>query len=503
MMVQAVRAWAEGLVSTAFVAYDMPYYLANARQHFIDGIQLTYGNPYAPYGSPAIYFQPQLLVLGILQGMGLSPDAALVVFGMGTTAFAAIAAAKLYQEWIGWHTPAQKLGFVCFFWGGGLLALGGALFGLFGHLPFFQSLFLFDPVQGWWMFNFGRNLAYPTEALYHGIFLLAITALVQKRFHVTLLWAALLSACHPFTGISLALILVAYAALELILKSDAASWRLLAGASAITVLHVGYYVAFLNRFADHRAMQEQWELDWPYMFWSIVPALYLVGILAFGRLTRWKNLKPFLAQANFRLGLVWFAVILGLTQHDLVIQPRQPIHFAHGYDWMALFLLAAPGLFSVFEKLFAIRPPPLRAVAVIAFVAVFLSDNLLWFVSFSDASVQKNGIVLTRDEKDILTWLDEHAAIPAYVTSSDRWISYLTPTYTRVRSWNGHEANTPHAKQRFAEAGETFSAGTPLPTHNPVYYVPENNLHWTPPAGTRQMYANGTFTVWFSEASGK
>jgi hypothetical protein len=42
----------------------MAYYMANAREHFDQGFQLTYGNPYASYGTPAIYFQPHIFLLG-------------------------------------------------------------------------------------------------------------------------------------------------------------------------------------------------------------------------------------------------------------------------------------------------------------------------------------------------------------------------------------------------------------------------------------------------------
>jgi hypothetical protein len=236
------------------------------------------------------------------------------------------------------------------------------------------------------------------------------------------------------------------------------------------------------------------------MFWTFVPALYLVGILAFGRLTRWKNLAPVLAQPRMRLCLVWFAVITALAHHDLVLRPRQPIHFARGYDWIALFLLATPALLALLEKLLAIRRIPLRALALAGFLFIFLSDNLLWFTSFADASVQDDAFRLTRDDQDVLRWLDGHAAPPAYVASSNGLINYLTPTYTHVRSWSGHSANTPHAAERFAETEQAFSAEKPIPTTNPVYYIAASNLQWIPPAGSRPMYANGTYKVWLYQA---
>jgi hypothetical protein len=59
-----VDAYFQGKVATGFIISDMAYYMANAREHFDQGFQLTYGNPYASYGTPAIYFQPHIFLLG-------------------------------------------------------------------------------------------------------------------------------------------------------------------------------------------------------------------------------------------------------------------------------------------------------------------------------------------------------------------------------------------------------------------------------------------------------
>jgi hypothetical protein len=493
----AAKARWNGLVPTAFVHYDYPYYLANGRQHFANGFHLAYSNPYASFQSPNIYFQPHLFLLGVMQRLGLSPDVTMILFNVAAVVFASLAAGKLHQEWVGWRTPAQKLGLVCFFWGGGILALGGALVGLATHGIFTRSLVTFDAANGWWMLNFGRNLVNPFEAYYHGLFLLAILLLIRRQFAGTLAVAVVLSVSHPFAGLGLALLLAVYATLEVVLKSGAASWKLLAGSCVVVMLHVGYYLVFLNQFADHRATEQQWNFETLYRFWTFVPALYLVGILAFGRLTRWKNLQPVLADPRMRLGLVWFAVIFALTQNDLVMPPKQPIHFAHGYDWMALFFLATPVLLPMIEKMLAIRRIPLRALTLACFLAVFLSDNLLWFASFVDPEVQWNAITLTREQEGVLNWLGRHAIARSYVASSDQWINYLTATYADARGWSGHSVNTPHFEERKREVAETFSEGKPIPTANPVYYIPARDLHWMPPLGSRPVYANSGYQVWF------
>ena len=463
LLFSALQAWSQGLVPTGFIQYDMAYYTANAREHFDQGWSLTYGNPYAPAGTAAIYFQPHILVLAILQAIGLPPAVAFNLFGLCALAFATIAAARLYGELVGFDTRAKTIGFVCFFWGGGVLSLLGLLFG--------RAPFLFDPNDGWWMLNFGRNLVYPTEAYYHGVFLMAIVALLRRQLFPSLAWTALLSLSHPFTGLTLVLIVATHAAVERHL-------RLLLGAILIATYHVGYYLVFLNRFPDHRALRSQWELDWPYSAWTFGPALYLVGFLAFTRFTRWATAREILTNPRQRLLLIWFAVVFALTQHDVFVKPMQPIHFAHGYDWMALFFLAAPVLVALFEKLN--RP------AVALCVLVLLSDNLIWLASFRSPQVQRYAIALTHDEHAVLQWLRQQASARDIVASDDDTINYLTSTYSAARSWYGHVHNTPHAADRQREL-----IAMAFPTPGPNLFILRH-----PRAGRTPVQTLGRFYVY-------
>ncbi len=112
-------------VPTGFILTDMPYYMANAREHFDQGFQLTYGNPYAGYNTPAIYFQPHIFLLGLMQQLGLDPGVTFNCFGLLTLFFAAAVAVRFYTEVVGTETTAKRIGLVCFFWGGGALTLAG------------------------------------------------------------------------------------------------------------------------------------------------------------------------------------------------------------------------------------------------------------------------------------------------------------------------------------------------------------------------------------------
>ena len=490
--------WLKGTVPTGFIQYDMPYYMASAREYFDQGFQLTYGNPYAQYGTPAVYSQPHIFLLGILQHIGMSPGVAFNLFGVVSLFFAAWVAVQFYQQVVGLETTAKKLGLVCFFWGGGLVTAAGLSYSLIkGHLSWSNILKL-DPSQGWWMLNFGRNLVYPTEAYYHGVFLLSLLLLTRRRFIGSLTLAALLSWSHPFGGLSLALILIAYAALELLLRSGAASPLTLVVALLIAICHIGYYLIFLNRFSDHRALQSQWTLSWLYPPRTYLPVLSIVGLLALTRLTRGPGLRHALKDSRTRLFLVWFAVIFALSQHNLIVKPRQPIHFAHGYDWIALFFIGAPVLTGLLDRCLNLPRPWLRVSAVGVVLAVMLVDNVVWFTGFLVPAGNNGRIELTVDQKSVLDWLSEHTSPPDMVVCDDQTVSYLVSTYTRVRSWRGHFFNTPESLQRGSEVDNAFQHEQFLPQweQSNVFYVSLRASGWKPPPREGALFSNGTYTIW-------
>ena len=490
-----IAALSTPLVPTGFIQYDMAYYLANARGHWDDGtFRLLYSNPYGDYGSPAIYFQPQTALFSVLLAIHLDPGFAFNLFGLFSVAFASWAATRLYVRAVGWDTPAQRIGLLCFFWGGGLLSLLGLIFGRALGLPWIRAALAFDAGDGWWLLNFGRNLVYPTEAYYHGVFLSTMWCLLERRFRAALGLTALLAISHPFTGLSLALIVTAYFAV-------CRRWTYAAGAALITAGHLGYYLGYLNRFADHRALREQWTLEWSYGPWTFGPALILVGFFTLMRFTRGRAIREALADPAARLFAIWFAVIFALTQHDLFIRAMQPLHFARGYDWIALFFLAAPLLIPALEKLRG------RPAALALFLLIFLSDNLIWFATFAASAQQRYAISLTRDEWNILDWLRRHETVSfapgATVVSDNDQINYLTATYTSLRSWYGHVHNTPHAADRKRDVEQFFATGgtalSPVWRTRPMIYIAQRSRpNWHPPPGARSLHRNPSFEVWFA-----
>jgi hypothetical protein len=481
-------------IPTGFIQYDMPYYLANARGHFNQGFHFLYSNPYAGYDAPGIYFQPQIMLLGLMQQLGLHPGVTFNLFGLLALFFAAIVAAQFYVEVVGAGTLAKRIGFICFFWGGGVLTLAGLAYGLATGHPL-SSPWRYDPTSGWWMLNFGRNLVYPMEAYYHAVFLLSLLFLIRRQLSPALAFAALLSCSHPFTGLTLILILIAYSGIELVMRSGAVTLKFMLGAILLAGLHVTYYLVWLNRFAEHRVLQSQWQVAWLYPPLTYIPALLIVGCFAIWRLAG--SFHCF-RDSRIRLFAVWFLVVFALTQHNLVVRPIQPIHFAHGYDWMALFFLGAAPLIATLDFFLKSPRPWLRWGALPLLLGLFLFDNAAWLAK----NVVYNGmaVTLSKSESAALGWLSRNLKAGDMVICQDENLSYLVATYTPARSWEGHFRNTPFFAQRHNEIVSVFSEGSILPEWKRpgVFYV--SPAAWQPPAELRleRRYADTEFSIWTS-----
>jgi hypothetical protein len=509
LLASILSARARGLVATWFVQIDQPSYLAEARQFFDQGFRLLYSNPYGGYDGPRIYFQPHLLLLGWFQQVGLDPGVTWVVFGLAGTLFAAFVAVRLYSEVVGWQSTAEKIGLICFVWGGGLLTLAGFGYAAATGKLSVDTVLHFDPgpARGWWRLNFGRNLIYgPTEAYYHAVFLLAILFLIKRRFNLAIFSAAVLSLSHPFAGVECCLVVTVYLVIERVLGDRSVKPAHLVASGAVLCFHLWYYLVFLNQSADHRAMQAQWEQHgivrgWVYPPSTFVPVLAVVGVFAAIKLWQLRPRFPQLVESpQDRLFIVWFLVVFSLTQHNLVMRPIQPLHFAGGYDWTALFLLGAPVLVSLLSRLLKIRIWLWRISALAVFLIFFLSDNLFWLAAFSRPYAVSSDILITLQQKEILDWLGKTATPPAIVVTGDELLGYLVSTYSPIRSWAGHGLNTPHSEQRHLESAQAFEENNLLPAWASmhIFYIQRSSqdANWKPPTGSKEVFRNADYVAW-------
>jgi hypothetical protein len=463
---------------TGFIQYDQPYYMANARKFFDGGFHFLYGNPFSPDpGTPAIYFQIHLLVLGLVQAVtGCDPGLLYVIFGFFAALVCVRVAIALYEQVAGLGTGAQWAGLVLFIWGGGVLALTGLAFHLF-HRSNVQTtltdLFHFDPSQGWWFLNLGRNLVFPTEAYYHALALGAVLMAMRNNFRVAFWLTLILSLSHPFTGLQFLLILLVWCGWEMgFLRNRTIPFTFPAMLLAILAFHLAYNIFLLNLFPEHRVLFVQWSFAWGEPVSAFLAADLLVGFFAWRAMRNWKLAAELFSGAANRLLLTWFVVSFILAHHDLVIQPRQPLHFSRGYTWIPLFLLGAQPLLRMLEKSFCLKSRILRMAAVGSVFLIGLSDNLAWFGLHGAMAMAprwgitwlpEDGFCLSAADRQLYGWLMQRPVphVELLITpDSDVSLIYLAMTYTDYRGWYSHYALTPFANQRKRELADFFQTGT-------------------------------------------
>jgi hypothetical protein len=460
---------------TGFIQYDQPYYMADARAFFTGGFHLLYGNPYSPDpDTPRIYFQLHLFVLGLIQKItGCDPGVLYVVSGFFAGLVCVRVAIALYEQVAGLRTVAQWLGLVLFLWGGGVIALLGLAYQIAHGGDFHATvtgLFRFDPADGWWFLNLGRNLVYPVEAYYHALALGAVLMAMRGNFRGMLWLAFALSLSHPFTGFQFLLILFAWSAWEMgVAKNRAIPRAIPAMLLCLLAFHLGYNLVLLNLFAEHLVLYIQWSIAWSESAVTSIAADLLVGLLALWALVR-SGWSLFATPANRLLG-IWFLVSLGLVHHDLVAPPRQPIHFAHGYTWIPLFLLGVGPLIELLDYCTTRLGEIGRAGALGGVFLLGLSDNLAWFGLHGAMAlaprlgidwIGEDGFRLTVADNQLLTWLNERPEPhDELLVTPDRDVTlvYLAMTYTDYRAWYSHYVVTPLINQRKREVAEFFQSG--------------------------------------------
>ncbi|MGH6991399.1 MAG: hypothetical protein ACREE3_15990, partial [Stellaceae bacterium] len=205
--------------------YDQASYMADARAFFAGGhFHFLYGLPFSPNpATPHVYFQPLLLLLGIVQHLThADPGLVYVVAGLVFGVLCCRVFVECYDEVIGLAGPARRLGLVCFVWGGGVVIIAGIVHAAMLGAPISKHLQDFgDGFGGWWFLNLGRNLVFPVEAFYHLVFFGGVLLVLRRRFIGALLCVVLLSMSHPFTGLQFILVLGAWAAAETVFRSAA------------------------------------------------------------------------------------------------------------------------------------------------------------------------------------------------------------------------------------------------------------------------------------------
>ncbi|QDT56016.1 hypothetical protein Pan44_40650 [Caulifigura coniformis] len=493
--------------ATGFTTYDLPYYVANARAILDRGHAGLYPNPFDPDpAAPVIYVHWLMNVLATLIGpLGLSPGHALLLI----QAIGAIASARVMYALVAWLLPASRWRtplYLLTMWSGGVLVLGRLVANLFTGLAWNTNLLAFDPGQGLWCLNFGRNLILPTEAIYHALMLALWLSILKGQWTRAAFFLLAITTTHPFTGAQALAIVGAYGGVQAFAsltspppptrrratrEGEAPAEPHTPPASAstpglpplsfiityffIAAAFVAYYFVFLPRFPQHREIQHTWTLGWTLSGPTILVAYAPVALLA------WLAIRDNSAwRRHVRFLLIAAGVSFLLANHQWFITPRQPIHFTRGYIWTPLFLIGLPTLASLFDRLFNTAPTPLpsgeragvrgdrsntppKAIGFLAIALLFalaLSDNAA-FLLINATSPTPPGFNLTADEQAVFHDLNTKHLTGVLLTDDDR-LGYLAAAMTSARPWLGHKYNTPKfddRQTRLAAFKSTTAAG--------------------------------------------
>jgi hypothetical protein len=151
-------------------------------------------------------------------------------------------------------------------------------------------------------------------------------------------------------------------------------------------------------------------------------------------------------------------VAFGLSFHDRIIRPVQPLHFTRGYVWMPLFLLGAPVLLNRVHQLWQ-RSKSMKALAI-GLSLLFVTDNLAFaIIQCGRQYRQKDGFHLDLHDRALLA--DLHERFPEQTVLMDSGVlNYLLPAYTNLRPWLGHQFNTPDFGERKAVMQKCFTTET-------------------------------------------
>ncbi len=456
---------------TWFYTYDMPYYLANARQ-YVDGEYngLFFVNPYDyADSSPAIYFQPVTYLFGVLLNLDwVNPGLAFAVFGILMSLAGFYVLQYLLDEYYK-IDGILRIYLLCLTaWGGGILVISSIVYS-FLRLPGIE-LFLFEPSEGWWGMNLGRNFILPTEAFYHVIVLLIYFSILRKYHYTTLILTLLLAISHPFTGIQYSLITLVWICIERFIVHDKGINRLKIALYTTPLLFcIMYYLVYLPSFPSHQVIMNQWQLNWKVPWETMLGAYTPVALLALIAMTGNKSGTTFLQNPFNRFLLVCILINITLVNHELFVsKPIQPAHFTHGHLWTPLFLLSLP---LIVKTVNIIKDKKNNITAILAaglFGTIFLSDNFFWI--YKQYSEPYKEHMLTVDQTEIINYLNTRTDNPV-VISNDFNFGYLSTAYTSVSPYFGHKFNTPFAKKKFEELSRQFKTGNETRSLQDTSYI--------------------------------
>lgn len=433
-------------IGTGFIQYDQPCYMASARE-FIDGNHA--GFLYALPRERDLVVEPTLVQLHlwwlswIWRATGLDPGWLFNLFGFVFSVLLTRVLLAVLDQCVPLVGGTRRWAHLLFVWGGGLLCFAGMLQGFVNGLrggALLHGMFDLDPAGGWWFLNLGRTMLYPNEAYYHFMVFLALLLLMRERFLPAVIITLVLVWSHPFAGIGLLSITSVWAVLErwYVRNKNIPPWYL-AALGCTWVTNAWYMFVWLPRHAN-ATMVDSMRFAWTLSADAFVPAYILVGLMALFHLRSPARTWMVLSTAPGRLFFVMAVVNFMLENHEFAFTPHQPIHFARGYVWAALFLVGAPWLFQEAWPWLRKRYTRAGVLVAVALSFVVLSDNLFFFASQIRGQLRATAASywVTRDGQATLTALEGAVRGNELLVSQDFELAHLAQVYTPCRTYAAH-----------------------------------------------------------------
>ena len=453
---------------SGFVFYDMAYYVANGREIFERGNGLGYCNPYDPAAdAPVIYYHwlPWLLGAGVKQ-LHVDPGVWFVLLGLVGGYACSWGTFRLVEVILPTPRFVRSL-YLIAMWGGGLFA-AAAIAAALTEGGVFPDVRRFDPYNGWWFLNWGRNLVYTTEAVYHALVAWAWVGVVRQRPWHAVAPVVAIATTHPFSGLQHLSIMLAWFALAVFVphvwpaaapqslgkhrRSIVAGWLTLILTAA---LFGAYYFLYLPTVPQHVAIQRGWAIEWLLTGPAFLLAYTPVAVLAVIRC--WRDRHAWRPEMSFFVVAACVSVLL--AKHDLFVRPHQPLHFTRGYIWMPLALLALPLVQSIAATIVAHTRPAVATILLGTAAGLAVLDNASWLATY--CILGGNDVRLAAADREVFAAL-ERAGVDGVLLYAvpDRLIgNYLAATYTSVRPWIGHLHLTPQYDERIAAVQDWIATG--------------------------------------------
>jgi len=449
---------------TGFIMAEMPYYCADGREIFERGNGFMYCNPYDPDpAAPVIYFHWLLWLLGfMMMKLHISPGMATVTTG----AVAGVVCAWLTFRLVEAILPSRRWLGLCYLavmWGGGLLVAAAGVANLCTRQQLVVNLLRFDPFEGWWFLNWGRNLVLPNETVYHALVAGSWLAVVRGRPWAAVAAVTALAATHPFSGIQHLLVLGAWLVFQR--PRSLVSAAPLVALAAVTAVFTAYYFVYLPAFPQHRALEKNWSLAWIMPLMSLVAAGAPVACLAAARC--WRDRGVWRPEMSFFLIAAFVSLLL--VKHELFISPRQPLHFSRGYTWTPLALLGLPLVQSFLEHNL-VHPLRLGRVVVFAVAAGLAVLDNATFIAYQwnqpwayhqDVRVSPS----MRAAFGVLERTGLRGTAVVVKPAGDEWedYNYLLATYTGMTPLLGHPHISPIVREATVEVQAWQETGAVSP----------------------------------------